>query len=143
MAGHSLLLLDETGFRWKGNELQLAELLDQLQIYGVWKDINFGRKFISEGNLFQFDWYPKKGKLMTQGAPLKKEQLTRIFQALIDNPDNLEFVKNLIKECKAAEKKSAEEVVGDCQDHEVITNFLNGVHQGSNIGRYVEYKIEI
>ena len=79
---------------------------------------------------------------MIQGAPLKKEKLTRIFQALIDNPDNLEFVKNLIKECKAAEKKSAEEVVGECQDHEVITNFLNGVHQGSNIGRYVEYKLK-
>ena len=113
MASHPCLLRDKTGFKWTGNELELTGLLDQFQIYGEWKDIEYGKQFVSE-EFLKFNWYPQKGKLLIQGDTQKRQKLTSLFQFLIDNPNNLEGAKRVwrkLGELEPIEKDNSEKIL--------------------------------
>ena len=95
MVNHALLLRDENNknsksghFKWIGSELELIEILNQLQIYGEWKDIECGKQFVSKES-WKFVWYPNKNSIQVQGNPQKRKELISVFQALIDNPNDL------------------------------------------------------
>ena len=93
---------------------------------GTWKDVNYGKQFMGEDKV-QFIFFHKKGRILVQGTPEKKEKLTRVFQCLIDNPDNLENFKDHLKEPIPNDIVAKESSVNDTVEESICLRKKNSV----------------